>query len=82
MTNPDTITVDGKQYPAPGDNSEAGQIMRHIRAAEFEIGRTQALLAIYQTARRSYLAALKANLEKGDTLKSEAQNITEESAAQ
>lgn len=57
------VTIDGVDYEVSSDNIAANQILAHIRAIDLEVGRTQSLIAIYQTARKSYAMALKKALE-------------------
>jgi hypothetical protein len=60
------ITIDGTEY----DTSKLSELARkqiiNLRATEQEIARTQALLAILQTARATYAQVLKNELNKAN----------------
>lgn len=61
------IKIDNKEYELE-NLSEAGRTqLFHIQATEVEINRMNTLIAVMQTARTQYAAALKAELEKNPT---------------
>ncbi len=63
MSATQNIVIEGQPYILEESNETAKQIIAHIRATNVEIKRAQALLAIYETARRSYINALKTSLD-------------------
>ncbi len=63
MSGAQTILIEGKEYIVDEGNETAQQIIAHVRATSAEIKRIQSLLAIYETARRSYINALKTSLD-------------------
>lgn len=60
--NPQTLTIDGKEY-SPEELSDAARAqVTNLRVVDQEIARLQQQLAIAQTARAAYANALKAEL--------------------
>lgn len=59
-----TITFDGTQYALDNLSELARNQVINLRATEQEIARTQALLAMLQTARVAYTQVLKNELGK------------------
>ncbi|MDR3323583.1 MAG: DUF6447 family protein [Zoogloeaceae bacterium] len=64
MDTTQTVTIDGKPYPLNALSEIARSQIINLRAAEQEIARAQALLAMLQTARQAYAQTLKAELDK------------------
>lgn len=64
MSDAIKVTIDDIEYSVPLDNVPANQILGHIRSVDFELGRVQAQIAIYQTARKAYFSALKSTLKQ------------------
>lgn len=60
--SPQTVTIDGKEYPLQELSDKARAQLVNLRAVEQEIARLQMQLAITQTARAAYGQALKAEL--------------------
>jgi len=60
------ITVDGRTYDLMTLSEAARQQLTNLTTVDDEIRRLQGQLAIYQTARNTYAAALKAELPKDD----------------
>lgn len=58
------IRIDGVDYALDSLSEAARTQVNNLRATEREIARTQALLAILQTARTTYGLALKNELVK------------------
>lgn len=59
------ITVDDIEYNTE-DLSENGQAqLASLQFLEIQMKKLQSEIAVYQTARNSYVAALKAELDKG-----------------
>lgn len=56
------ITIDGTEYDLDNLSETARNQIINLRATEQEIARTQALLAILQTARTTYTQVLKNEL--------------------
>ena len=56
------ITVDGIEYNTE-DLSENGKAQLPLQFLEVQMGKIKSEIAVYQTARSSYAAALKAELE-------------------
>jgi len=61
------LTFDGKEYDLDALSEAARSQVINLRATDQEIARTEALLAILQTARRAYAHVLKGELEKTDS---------------
>jgi hypothetical protein len=68
MDTTQTVTIDGKHYPLNSLSETARNQIVNLRVSEQEIARTQALLAILQTARQAYALALKKELAKMESL--------------
>ena len=64
---PNTITVDGTEYETDKLSDAAKQQLGNLRAVEIEIGRLNIQLAIAQTARAAYGAALRQALAEQNT---------------
>jgi tetratricopeptide (TPR) repeat protein len=64
--NPNTITIDGTAYETDKLSDAAKQQLSNVRLAELEIARLNIQLAIAQTARAAYGAALREALAKQD----------------
>jgi len=60
------ITIDGTEYAFDSLSTTARNQIINLRATEQEIARTQALLAMLQTARTTYAQVLKNELGKTD----------------
>ena len=60
------ITIDGTEYALDGLSTTARNQIINLRATEQEIARTQALLAMLQTARTTYAQVLKNELGQSD----------------
>lgn len=58
-----TITLDGKEYPADNLSDNAKRLITNIQYAEQEVNRLRMQSAALQTARQSYIATLKAELD-------------------
>ena len=63
MTNEQKITIDGTEYAAEDLSETAKTQLMNIRAAEQEIARLQTQLGLVSTARNTYAAALKRELD-------------------
>lgn len=61
------ITVDGKEYDLDALSETARSQVVNLRATDQEIARTEALLAILQTARQAYANVLRGELERADS---------------
>lgn len=57
------ITIDGKEYELADLSDEARAQLQSLQATDARIAQTQQELAMMQTARIAYAAALKASLE-------------------
>lgn len=57
------ITIDGKEYDLDSLSDAARSQVINLRATDQEIARTQALLAMLQTARTAYAQALAEELK-------------------
>lgn len=62
-----TITVDGKDYEADNLSENAKKLIANIQYADQELNRLRMLNAALQTARQSYVATLKSELEGSGT---------------
>lgn len=58
MAQPESITVNGTTYALADLSEEAKSQVTNIHFVDVEIARLQRLLAIAQTARNAYVAAL------------------------
>lgn len=65
MAEPQTITIDDKQYPIDSLSEKARNLFQALRQADVEIARAQAQMTMFQVARQSYANALKAEVESG-----------------
>ena len=54
-----TVTIDGKEYDVDSLSKEAKEQLGSLKFVQGEIQRTQAQLAVYQTAASAYSNALK-----------------------
>jgi hypothetical protein len=63
------ITIDGKQYDTDKMSETAKIQLTHLQATDIEIQRLNIQVAIFQTARVSYINALKQELEKPAAVK-------------
>lgn len=61
-----SITIDGTEYAFDSLSTTARNQIINLRATEQEIARTQALLAMLQTARTTYAQVLKNELGQSD----------------
>lgn len=59
-----TLNFDGVEYPVASLSDEARQQLGNVRAADQELQRLRQQAAFVQTARLTYLHALKAALTK------------------
>lgn len=66
MADAQTITIDGKEYASDDLSDAAKAQVTNLRVTDQEISRLQQQLAIYQTARKAYANALKAELSSGN----------------
>ncbi|MBK1735074.1 hypothetical protein CKO15_07200 [Halorhodospira abdelmalekii] len=57
-----TVTIDGTQYQLDQLSDNARQQLAHLSAADAEIRRIQAQLAMARTARQAYARALQGEL--------------------
>jgi Family of unknown function (DUF6447) len=62
--NPNTITIDGTVYEADKLSDAAKQQLGNLRLVELEIARLNIQLAIAQTAKSAYGAALREALKR------------------
>ena len=76
MTQEQTLTIDGMNYPLSSLSEDAKAQLQMLQVTEQEIQRLQLQQAIAQTARNAYAQALKAALPsatelalKSDTLR-------------
>lgn len=58
-----TLTIDGKEYRLDDLSEESRRQVVNLRFADQEIRRLRGQLALAETARKSYAAALKAELD-------------------
>ena len=75
MSDAIKVTIDEVEYLVASDNMAAHQILSHIRSVDFELGRSQALIATYQTARKAYFGALKSALDQQPILSDENKSL-------
>jgi len=61
---PQSVTVNGKTYPYESLSETARNQITNLGATDQEIGRTQAVLAMLQTARQAYSRVLKEEMDK------------------
>lgn len=59
-----TVTVDGKEYDLDKLSKEAKAQLASLQFVDAELQRRNAQIAVLQTARANYLAALKKTLSK------------------
>lgn len=67
MANTQKIKIDGVEYALNELTDQARNQLLNLRAADQEIARLQAQLAIAQTARAAYASALRAALPQAAT---------------
>lgn len=60
----ENIKIDDKEYDLKSFSDVAKAQLMHLQAAELEIHRLNMQIAIFQTAKTSYINALKQELEK------------------
>jgi len=60
------ITVDGIEYNTEDLSDNGKAQLASLQFLEVQMNKIKAEIAVYQTARNSYVAALKAELEKAD----------------
>lgn len=65
------ITVDGIEYNSEDLSDNGKAQLASLQFLEVQLTKLQSEIAIYQTARQAYAAALKAELEKQDSPKTE-----------
>lgn len=58
MSQPESITVNGNTYALADLSEEAKSQVVNVQVVDAEIARLQRLIAIAQTARNAYVAAL------------------------
>jgi len=58
------ITVDGVEYNTEDLSDNGKAQLASLQFLEVQMKKLQSEIAVYQTARNSYIAALKAELEK------------------
>ena len=58
------ITVDGIEYNTEDLSDNGKAQLASLQFLEVQLNKIQGEIAVYQTARNSYVAALKAELEK------------------
>jgi uncharacterized small protein (DUF1192 family) len=63
-TKSKTIKIDNKDYSTDALSDAAKSQLVNLRVVDQEIARLKAQLAIHQTARAAYAAAVKRNLPK------------------
>lgn len=62
MPENQVVTIDGVEYALSGLSEEAKSELVSLRTVDVEIARLRTQLAIHQTARLAYAAALKEKL--------------------
>ena len=65
------ITVDGIEYNSEDLTDNGKAQLASLQFLEVQLNKLQSEIAIYQTARQAYAAALKAELENQDTAESD-----------
>ena len=65
------ITVDGIEYNSEDLSDNGKAQLASLQFLEAQLNKLQSEIAIYQTARQAYAAALKSELEKQDGSKTE-----------
>jgi hypothetical protein len=60
------ITVDGIEYNTEDLSDNGKAQLASLQFLEVQMNKIKSEIAVYQTARNSYVAALKAELEKAD----------------
>ena len=65
------ITVDGLEYNSEDLTDNGKAQLASLQFLEVQLNKLQSEIAIYQTARQAYAAALKAELENQDTAESD-----------
>ena len=61
------ITVDGIEYNSEDLSDNGKAQLASLQFLEVQLNKIQGEIAVYQTARNSYVAALKAELEKQES---------------
>ena len=61
------ITVDGIEYNSEDLSDNGKAQLASLQFLEVQLNKLQSEIAIYQTARQAYAAALRAELEKQDS---------------
>jgi hypothetical protein len=64
MSEQEVLTIDDKKYNVADLSEEARTQVTNLRFTDAEIQRTKAQLAVFNTARASYAAKLKEELDK------------------
>jgi len=64
MSEEQKITIDGKEYAVSDLSDAAKSEFASLKAVDAELARLRTQLAIYQTARNAYAAALMESLPK------------------
>ena len=65
------ITVDGIDYNTEDLSDNGKAQLASLQFLEVQLNKIQGEIAVYQTARNSYVAALKAELEKQESADTE-----------
>ena len=65
------ITVDGMDYNTEDLSDNGKAQLASLQFLEVQLNKIQGEIAVYQTARNSYVAALKAELEKQESADTE-----------
>ena len=65
------ITVDGIEYNSEDLSDNGKAQLASLQFLEVQLNKLQSEIAIYQTARQAYAAALRAELEKQDSTETE-----------
>lgn len=65
------ITIDGIEYNSEDLSDNGKAQLASLQFLEVQLNKLQSEIAVYQTARLSYAAALKAELDKQDTTESD-----------
>lgn len=64
MAEPQTITIDNREYALDQLTEQARAQIINLRVVDGEIAKAEQRLAIFKTARIAYAQALKAELDK------------------
>lgn len=65
------ITVDGIEYNTEDLSDNGKAQLASLQFLEVQLSKLQGEIAVYQTAKSSYLAALRSELEKQEAVESE-----------